>query len=87
MGRYNLLRKQEERKPMLAIIFVVMLFFGVVSLGIRLAWNLTKFVFGLGLFWFCPVLFVLAVLFGWFSHLWLPILIVGLLFGGMLRRA
>ena len=87
MGGYNLLRKQEEGKTMFAIIFVAMLFFGIVSLGIRLAWNLTKFALGLGLFWFCPVLFVLAVLFGWFSHLWLPILIVGLLFGGMLRRA
>ena len=72
---------------MLAMILVVMLFFGIVSLGLRLAWSLTKFAFGLGLFWFCPLLFVLAVMFGWFSHLWLPILIVGLLFGGMFRRA
>ena len=69
------------------MILVVMLFFGIVSLGIRLAWSLTKFAFGLGLFCFFPVLFVLAVLLGWFSHLWLPILIVGLLFGGMFRRA
>ena len=72
---------------MLAMILVGMLFFGIVSMGIRLAWSLTKFVFGLGLFCFFPVLFVLAVLLGWFSHLWLPILIVGLLFGGMFRRA
>ena len=72
---------------MFVMVFVLMLFFGIVSLGIRLAWNLTKLALGLGLCWLCPVLFVLAVLFGWFSHLWLPILIVGLLFGGLLRRA
>ena len=69
------------------IVFMAMLFFGIVGLALKLTWNLTKFLLGLGLFWFCPLLFVLAVLFGWFSHLWLPILIVGLLFGGLFRRA
>ena len=63
------------------ILFMFMLLVGVISIGIRLAWGVTKFVFGLGLFWLCPVLFVLIVLLGGFSHLWLPILIVGLLFG------
>ena len=72
---------------MLTMILVVMLFFGIMSLALKLVWNLTKFVFGLGLFCFCPLLFVLVVLLGGFSHLWLPILIVGLLFGGMFRRA
>ena len=71
---------------MFVMIFMVMLFFGIVAAGLRLAWNFTKFMLGLGLFWFCPLLFVLAVLLGWFSHLWLPILIVGLIFGGMFRR-
>ena len=66
--------------------FMFMLFVGVISAGIRLAWGTTKFLFGLGLFWFCPLLFVLAVLLGGFSHMWLPIVIVGLLCGGGFRR-
>ena len=57
------------------------LLFGVVKAGLKLAWGTTKFIFGLGLFWLCPVLFVLVVLLGGFTHLWLPILVVGLLFG------
>ena len=68
------------------LIFMIMLLVGIVGLAIRLSWGLVKFVVGLGLFWVCPLLFVLAVMFGLFSHLWLPILIVGLLFGGMFRR-
>ena len=68
------------------LIFMIMLLVGIVGLAIRLSWGLVKFVFGLGLFWVCPLLFVLAVMFGLFSHLWLPILIVGLLFGGMFRK-
>lgn len=68
-------------------VFMIMLLVGIVSLAVRLSWGILKFVFGLGLFWFCPLLFVLAVLFGLFSHMWLPILIVGLLLGGMFRRA
>ena len=72
---------------MLTMILVAMLFFGILSLALKLVWNLTKFALGLGLFCFCPLLFVLVVLLGGISHLWLPILIVGLLFGGMLRRA
>lgn len=58
-----------------------MLLAGVISLGIRLAWGTTKFLFGLGMFFLCPLLFVVVVLLGGFSHLWLPILIVGLLCG------
>ena len=65
---------------MLVTILMMLLFFSVVRAGIRLAWGVMKFVFGLGLFWLCPLLFVLAVLFGGFSHMWLPILIIGLLF-------
>ena len=63
------------------LVFTVVLLASVISIGIRLAWGATKFIFGLGLFWFCPLLFVLAVLFGGFSHTWLLIVIVGLLFG------
>ena len=66
--------------------FMFVLLVGVISAGLRLAWGTAKFVFGLGLFWFCPLLFVLTVLLGGFSHMWLPILIVGLLFGRGFRR-
>ena len=68
------------------LFFTFMLLGTILYIGIRLAWGVTKFIFGLGLFWLCPVLFVLAVLLGGFSHMWLPILIVGLLFGGGYRR-
>ena len=92
MGRCSvsgLIIDKEERTMLTlsVLILMIMLLAGVISIGIRLAWGATKFFFGLGLFWFCPLLFVLAVLFGLFSHMWLPILIVGLLFGGMFRRA
>ena len=79
----------KEGRTMLTLsvlILMAMLLAGVISIGIRLAWGATKFFFGLGLFWFCPLLFVLAVLFGGFSHTWLLIVIVGLLFGGGFRR-
>ena len=65
---------------MTVVVLMMMLLVGVISAGIRLAWGATKFLFGLGLFWVCPLLFILIVLFGGFSHMWLPILIVGLLF-------
>ena len=68
------------------LIFTVMLLAGVISFGIRMAWGATKFIFGLGLFWVCPVLFVVIVLLGGFSHLWLPIISFGLLFGRGFRR-
>ncbi len=66
---------------MLVTILMLMLLFGVVKAGLKLAWGTTKFIFGLGLFWLCPLLFFLVVLLGGFTHLWLPILVVGLLFG------
>ena len=72
---------------MLVMILMMMLLYGVMKAGIRLAWGTTKFLFGLGLFWLCPLLFVLAVLLGAFSHLWLPIVIVGLLLGRGYRRS
>ena len=72
---------------MFVIILMVMLLAGVVKAGFRLAWGMGKFLFGLGLFWVCPLLFVVAVLFGAFSHMWLPIVILGLLLGRGYRRA
>jgi hypothetical protein len=79
---------KEDRTMLTLSILILMavLFVSVISIGIRMAWGATKFIFGLGLFWFCPLLFVLAVLFGGFSHTWLLIVIVGLLFGGGFRR-
>ena len=71
---------------MLVTILMLMLLFSVVKAGLKLAWGTTKFVFGLGLFWLCPLLFVLVVLLGGFIHMWLPIVIVGLLFGSGFRR-
>ncbi|MBQ1310741.1 MAG: hypothetical protein IIY55_02745 [Blautia sp.] len=71
---------------MSAMIFTFMLLMGVISFGIRMAWGVVKFIFGLGLFWLCPLLFIVVVLFGGFSHLWLPILLIGLLFGRGYRR-
>ena len=72
---------------MMVCVLMIMLLAGVIRAGIRLAWGTTKFLFGLGLFWFCPLLFVLAVAFGWFSGMWILILIIGLLCGGGFRRA
>ncbi len=71
---------------LISLVLMAMLLAGVISIGSRLAWGATKFFFGLGLFWFCPLLFVLAVLLGGFSHTWLLIVIAGLLFGGGFRR-
>ena len=75
-----------EVKGLLVTILMLMLLFSVVKAGLKLAWGTTKFVFGLGLFWLCPLLFVLIVLLGGFTHMWLPIVIVGLLFGSGFRR-
>lgn len=63
------------------IMLMVMVLVGIIKLSLSLAWGLTKFIFGLGLFLICPLIFILAVLLGAFSQLWLPILIIGLIFG------
>ena len=83
---FALVREVRTVLTLCVLILTVMLLVSVISIGIRLAWGAAKFLFGLGLFWFCPLLFVLAVLFGGFSHTWLLIVIVGLLFGGGFRR-
>ena len=81
----DFLRKEVRKMMMLILLFALL--FGVVRIGLSLAWGTFKFMFGLGLFWLCPLLFVLAVFFGAFSHMWLPIIIIGLLFGRGFRRA
>ncbi len=76
-------RTEMEGLIMLTMMIIMMfcLFFGILRLGFHLAWGSAKFLFGLGLFWTCPLLFLLAVMFGWLGHMWLPILIIGLLCG------
>ena len=76
-----------EVKGMLVTILMLILLFSVVKAGLKLVWGTTKFVFGLGLFWLCPLLFVLIVLLGGFTHMWLPIVILGLLLGRGYKRA
>ena len=72
---------------MLLMILMFMLLVGIIGTGLKLAWGLAKFLFGLGLFWLCPALFILLVFLGAFSHTWLFILILGLLFGHGFIRA
>lgn len=76
-------RTEMEGLIMLTMMIIMMfcLFFGILRLGFHLAWGSAKFLFGLGLFWTCPLLFLLAAMFGWLGHMWLPILIIGLLCG------
>ena len=68
------------------LILLMLLFFAVIGFGIHMAWSVTKFLIGLGLFCFLPIAFVLVVLLGLFIPLWLPILIVGLLLSVCFRR-
>ena len=81
-------KKIREENDMITatVVFLFMLLLSVISVGIKLAWGATKFIFGLGLFWLCPLLFIIIVLLGGFTHMWIPILIVGLLFGRGYRR-
>ena len=72
---------------MLITIIMLLVLFGIIRVGLRLAWGVTKFLFGLGLFWICPLLFILIVLIGGFSYMWIPIVIVGLLLGGGFFRS
>lgn len=71
---------------MLTTIILIILLFGVIRIGLRLAWSVTKFVFGLGLFFFCPLLFVIAAATGFFGSMLLPLVILVLLFSfGFIR--
>ncbi len=66
---------------MIITLLMLILFIGILFIGLRLAWGLVKILFGLGLFWFCPLLFILAVVLGLFPHTWLLILIIALICG------
>ena len=61
-------------------IILIILFFSVVKIGLKLAWSALKFVFGLGLFFFCPLLFVIAAAMGIFGSMLIPIIIMIILF-------
>ncbi len=71
---------------MLGAIILIILFFGVIKIGLKLAWSAMKFVFGLGLFFFCPLLFVVAAAMGLFGSMLIPIIVMIVLFGfGFIR--
>ena len=74
------IRQIKEDKDMLGAIILIILFFSVVKIGLKLAWSALKFVFGLGLFFFCPLLFVIAAAMGIFGSMLIPIIIMIILF-------
>ena len=76
----------KEDKDMLGAIILIILLFSVVKIGLKLAWGALKFVFGLGLFFFCPLLFVVAAAMGMFGSMLIPIIIMIVLFSfGFIR--
>ncbi len=74
------IRPIKEDKDMLGAIILIILFFSVVKIGLKLAWSALKFVFGLGLFFFCPLLFVVAAAMGMFGSMLIPIIVMIVLF-------
>lgn len=80
------IRQIKEDKDMLGAIILIILLFSVVKIGLKLAWGALKFVFGLGLFFFCPLLFVVAAAMGMFGSMLIPIIIMIVLFSfGFIR--
>lgn len=65
----------------------IMLFFGIVKVALKLAWGATKFIFGLGLFFVCPLAFVILAATGLLGNMWIAILIVALICGFNFRIA
>ena len=74
------IRQIKEDKYMLGAIILIILLFSVVKIGLKLAWGALKFVFGLGLFFFCPLLFIIAAAMGMFGSMLIPIIIMIVLF-------
>ena len=72
---------------MLILILMLVLFVGVIRIGLGLAWGTMKLVFGLGLFWLCPLLFIAAAILGLFGPMLIPILVIGFLFGRRFARS
>lgn len=71
---------------MLFTMIMLIILVSVVMAGISLAWSLAKFICGLGLFFVCPTVFILAAMLGVLGEMWIPILLVGLFSGGLFRR-
>ena len=69
------------------MILVMILFTWALTIGLKITWGATKLAFGLSVFLICPPLFALMVLLGGFAHIWIPIVIIGILISGGLRRA
>ena len=76
----NTANKITMSRIVLSIIILIILLFSVVKIGLKLAWSALKFVFGLGLFFFCPLLFVIAAAMGMFGSMLIPIIIMIVLF-------
>jgi hypothetical protein len=74
------IRHIKEDKDMLGAIILIILFFSVLKIGLKLAWSALKFVFGLGLFFFCPLLFIIAAAMGMFGSMLIPIIVLIVLF-------
>jgi uncharacterized membrane protein YhhN len=74
------IRHIKEDKDMLGAIILIILFFSVLKIGLKLAWSVMKFVFGLGLFFFCQLLFVLAAATGMFGSMLIPLIVLIVLF-------
>ena len=70
----------------ITILFLV-LFFGVIRFGLRLAWGLVKILCGIGLFAFCPALLAAMLIFGFFGHGIIPMIILALVLTRLFRRA
>lgn len=70
----------------IAVLFI-MLFFAILKAAFKFAWGAAKFIFGLGLFFACPLLFVILAAMGLLGNMWILILIVALFCGGGFRFA
>ena len=64
-----------------AVILAVVLVIFLIRLALHLAWGLIKFLFGLGLFALCPVLFVVLGILGLLGSGWWIVALVAVLCG------
>lgn len=71
----------------IVLIMAAVLFPGVIRMGIRLAWGTVKFFLGLGLFAFCPVLFAILVILGFYGYGLIPMILLVIVLGRLFRRA
>ena len=66
---------------LLWMILMMFVFFAVIRFSIWMAWGALKLIFGLGLFWLCPLLFIVLGFLGVLGHGWIPIVLIALLLG------